>query len=94
MIQFGKIICFGMDPRWATLPITNLPVDTIRVRRCLRAQREAVAFVLQPGRLTKWMLEPDEDLTSCRGVRLGELLAENIRQPSTQPAEAGTPNAL
>ena len=43
------------------LPITNLPSDTIKVRRRIRNDQYAVAFVKTKTTVEKWMLAPDGD---------------------------------
>jgi hypothetical protein len=60
-ITYGLKICFGSKPELATLPITNLPSDTIKVRRRIRNDQYAVAFVKTKTTVEKWMLAPDGD---------------------------------
>ena len=61
MKTIGAPICFGANPEWATLPIHNLPSDTIRVRRKIRFGRIARVFVKTPGEVQEWLLAIDGD---------------------------------
>jgi hypothetical protein len=60
-ILTGKRVCIGCKPEYATMPITNLPVGTIKVRRKIRNDRAAVAFVKTENTVEKWILVPDGD---------------------------------
>ncbi len=59
LIQKGINVCIGCKPEFATLPINNLPADTIAVRRRIRNDCAAVAFVKTKTTVEKWILSPD-----------------------------------
>lgn len=53
-------VAFGCDPKFATLPISNLPDDAVKVRRRIRAHCMAEVFVkTADGSVTKWYAGPD-----------------------------------
>jgi len=55
----GIVVCWGNDPRWASLPIINLPHDAIKVRRRVRIDAVAKCFIkLENGELEEWILQP------------------------------------
>lgn len=55
----GIVVCWGNDPRWASLPIINLPHDAIKVRRRVRIDAVAKCFIkLENGALEEWILQP------------------------------------
>ena len=62
----GTQICWGLKPEWLTLPITNLPPDTISVKRKMRGEKAVEAFVKTPDTVQRWTLAPDGD----SGVKL------------------------
>ena len=70
----GTLLCHGCKPEYATMPITNLPAGTIKVRRRFRNDREAEAFVKTERTIQKWFLEPDGNgalrLSLLRGVNV------------------------
>ncbi len=55
----GVPVCFGCVDSFATLPISNLPPDTVKVRRRIRNDRVAVAFVKTRFSVQRWILGPD-----------------------------------
>ena len=57
--QTGIEVCFGVRPEYSTLPIVNLPPDTIKVRRRIRNTAPAMAYVKTPTEIQKWVLAPD-----------------------------------
>jgi hypothetical protein len=57
--QFGTPVLWGSDPRWINMEITNLPEDTISVRRRFRNIDPALAFVKTKRGIEKWILAPD-----------------------------------
>ena len=58
MITLGKRICWGANPEWSTLPILNLPPDTLKVRRRIRNRDAARAFVKTQTEVQEWILAP------------------------------------
>jgi hypothetical protein len=67
MIQEGPIkVCFGCDPK-ALLPISNLPVGAIAVRRRLRDTCVAEAFVRTRDGIGRYLLCPDGDRVKLYG---------------------------
>jgi len=55
----GVAVCWGNDPRWATLPIINLPADAIKVRRRIRFDHVAKCFIKREnGALEEYILQP------------------------------------
>lgn len=73
MIVIGLPICWGADPKWLTLPITNVPVGAT-VRRRLRPKEVAVAFVKQPNGIAKFHLQKDGE-----ALKLGTMMAANVK---------------
>lgn len=69
----GTPICFGADPKWLTLPITNVPIGAT-VRRRLRQKGAAVAFVKRPSGIAKFYLQPDGE-----ALKLGLMVAANVK---------------
>ena len=72
IIARGIRVCFGCKPEYATMPITNLPTGTIKVRRRIRNDRAVTAFVKTETTVEKWILSPDGDnalkLTLNQGI--------------------------
>jgi hypothetical protein len=60
-IQIGKPLAWGCRPEYTTAQVVNLPPDTIKVRRRIRNNRAAVAFVRTETTVEKWVLAPDGD---------------------------------
>jgi hypothetical protein len=60
-IQVGVRVVWGCEKRFLNAPITNLPTDTIKVRRRFRANHIAEAFVQTPKALARYKLAPDGD---------------------------------
>ncbi len=58
-IQIGRKLCWGLNLEWRYKPITNLPPNTISVRRRIRADQAAVAIILLPRETQEWILAPD-----------------------------------
>ncbi len=52
----GELLAWGSDPRFRTLPIVNLPVGYLRVKRRLRNKDFAWAFVRMPDGIRKFAL--------------------------------------
>ena len=48
-------VAWGCDKKWLFAPIINLPSDTIKVRRKLRTNCIAFAFVKTPNAVTKYI---------------------------------------
>lgn len=57
----GARILWGADPTDATLPILNLPPDTIRYRLRFRQGKFAQAFVRTPGAIHHYLLRRESD---------------------------------
>lgn len=57
----GRAICHGADLRWSSLPIINLPPNTIKVRRRIRNDRFASVFVKTKTEVQHWRLCPVGD---------------------------------
>jgi hypothetical protein len=58
-IRKGICVCWSNDPRWATLPIINLPKDAIKVRRRIRHDCVAKCFIKREnGTIEEWILQP------------------------------------
>jgi len=77
MKTYGEPICWGADPRWAVLPISNVPVDAINVRRKVRPRCAARAYVKTASGIQEWILAPDGDFESCSTIRLAYLRGAN-----------------
>jgi len=77
--QYGIRIAFGTRPEYATMPITNLPPGTIKVRRRLRNTSAAVAFVKTATTVEKWVLAPDGE----NELKLQILQGINARMPNS-----------
>ena len=60
-VCYGAAVCVGALREWAELPISNLPPDTIKVRRRIRNNRAARAFVKTSTEVQHWILAPDGD---------------------------------
>jgi hypothetical protein len=76
-IKLGMRICWGSDPRWATLPISNLPLDCIKVRRRIRLGDVARAYVKTATSVQHWCLAPVGDYETCAALRLDYFQGEN-----------------
>ena len=74
-ITYGTPICIGCKPEYVTMPITNLPLGTIKVRRRIRNDRAAVAFVKTETTVQKWVLSPGSHDT----LKLSLLQGINVR---------------
>lgn len=80
------LVCFGADPRWANLPITNLPEGTIKVRRRIRYTKSAEVFVKTATQIEHWILAPVDDvrldrhtvLSTCQALKLVFLQGINV----------------
>ena len=59
MIMVGTPVCWGADPRWAELPILNLPPGALKVRRRIRSKCAATAFVKTAAGVQEWVLAQD-----------------------------------
>lgn len=57
----GMLIAYGVMPEYAYRPINNLPPDTVSVRRRLRANKPAIAFVKTKTSVERWAMAPDGD---------------------------------
>jgi hypothetical protein len=57
MISIPSSIAHGADPLLHELPIINLPSDTLKVRRRLRNDDFAFAFVKTARGITRYALE-------------------------------------
>ena len=75
---YGIRICLGANPKWTTLPISNLPPQTIKVRRRIRNDSAAVAYVKTETEVQRWILAPDGEAA----VKLEILQGINSRQPN------------
>ena len=75
VIQRGVRVIYGTDKKYHEMPITNLPIGTIKVRTRWRNDRAAVAFVKTATTVEKWMLQPDGD----NAIKLGFLQGVNTR---------------
>lgn len=73
----GERICAGADPRWASLPISNLPAGALKVRRRIRYNDWARAYVKTATELQEWTLAPNGKFTDCESVRLAHLQGDN-----------------
>lgn len=77
----GMPICWGADPRWATLPIINLPGHALRVKRRIRQDDAATVFVRTPGGVQRGVLRVTED-TAVAATSLTALWnAANVTYP-------------
>lgn len=56
-----KQLAWGCRPEYATAHIVNLPPGTVKVRRRIRNNRVAVAFVRTETTVEKWVLAPIGD---------------------------------
>jgi hypothetical protein len=83
---YGLRVAFGWRPDWIDCPISNLPADTLRVWRRIRAGEIARAFVRRPGAVEKWMLAPDGErslkLLILEGVNVCPTLSSNVCERS------------
>ena len=68
--QMGSAVCFGIDERWLSLPIVNLPEGTIKVRRRLRYDSFAVAYVKTAIGIFRYHLEPDGTFATAKALKL------------------------
>ena len=59
--NFPTRICFGSKPEWATMPINNLPANTLKVRRKIRYCECARAYVKTTTEVQEWYLSPNGD---------------------------------
>jgi hypothetical protein len=54
----GITVCWGADPRWASLPV-SLPKGARLIKRRVRADSVAYAYIRnESGALEKWILQP------------------------------------
>jgi hypothetical protein len=75
--QHGQPTCWGADEKWSTLPITNLPEGTLKVRRQIRSNNFAKAFVTSSSEIQEWALSPNDSIENCKSLRLGICLGIN-----------------
>lgn len=60
VITDGHEPAFGCDPKFAELPISNLPANAIKVRRRIRAHKMAEVYVkTADGSITAYYAGPD-----------------------------------
>lgn len=85
---YGDPACFGADPRWASLPISNVPDDAVRVRRRVRPDAFAKAYVKTETDLQEWILAPDGPLEGCNTIRLAYRLGTNATTSNPLASEA------
>lgn len=58
-MTFTGAVAFGIEERFSSLPILNLPANTVKVRRRIRANFYPVAFVkTSNGTIAGYILEP------------------------------------
>lgn len=76
MICEGATICWGAKPEFASFPISNLPDDTVSVKRKIRNRDVAVAYVRRPNAVEEWVLAPDGD----KALKLSFVRKINQRQ--------------
>jgi hypothetical protein len=81
----GDPICWGARPEWVTLPIVNLPVDTMKVRRRIRSFSVAKAYVKTMTGVQEWSLAPCDG-----GLRLLHQTAINKMERTQQRGEQAT----
>lgn len=72
----GRQVCWGAKEEWLTLPIANLPPDTLKVKRRVRSRSYAVAFVSTRDRTEQYYLCPKDD----GKLELGWRVAANRRE--------------
>lgn len=78
----GVQVCWGADPRWASLPISNVPEGAIKVRRRIRNKDVARAYVKTASELQEWILAPDGTFKECATIRLAYRQGINARTPN------------
>lgn len=83
----GPPVVFGCDKRCASLPIENLPVDTIGYRLRLREKCLGAAYVRTGKGCTKYLLGYMPDYANPTALRLIVALSANYR--SSSPADKG-----
>jgi hypothetical protein len=76
-VLLGLPVCVGCDPRWARLPISNVPIDAIKVRRRIRQNDIAKAYIKTATELQEWVLAPDGKSAECVTIRLAYLQSIN-----------------
>ena len=58
--QFGLKVAFGVNPKFLSLPIVNLPEHTVKIIRRIRAHSAAHVFVkTEDGETSEWIAGPD-----------------------------------
>ena len=57
-IQAGRAICYGANPRLATMPIRNAPPDALTVRRRIRSTDVMRVYVRTPDAVTCYVAGP------------------------------------
>lgn len=68
-IVTGIRACWGSKPEFSALPINNVPVGAVSVRRRVRHESYAKAFVKFPNRIEEWILSPDGDGLTLKVLR-------------------------
>lgn len=58
MIMKGVQLCWGIDPRWAILPIVDLPEGVLKVRRKIRSDYAMRIYLKFPDRIEEWISGP------------------------------------
>lgn len=82
MIVGSHSVCWGSDPRWAALPIVNLPSDAIKIRRRLRNNDVAQCFVKTPSGISRHYLSPIGSISNCQAIELWQNIGGNYRENS------------
>lgn len=78
IITRGIRVCIGCKPEYATMPITNLPPGTIKVRRRIRNDRAMAVFVKTETTVEKWIVSPDGE----NALKLNINQGINARMPN------------
>jgi hypothetical protein len=87
----GLPLCWGANPLWLTLPITNVSPLAKKVRRRIRSNSVAFAFVKTQTSIEKWILEPVPNLDNPTSLRLGILIGANETTSNQPPATSIQP---
>ena len=79
--QVGIAVCRGVRPEWATMPIRNLPHDTLSVRRRMRAREVMTVTMKTAHAFTCYALGPaGGSHATATELELVRLLGSNVRQ--------------
>lgn len=57
-VKHGKAVCWGVDERWTTLPVINLPDGIVNIRWRMRNTDPVTVFIKTETETQRWLIGP------------------------------------